>query len=178
FPILSFPLEEGYRRRRPAWDLTTSLCKLGHIQTNCKSQPRCAHCGDKGHTYFKENCQRAQNPPRCVNCQGEHRADSTLCPELSIQKEIRKYAAYRNVSLLDAREIFKDPSCSCGYPMQDADHTLWNCPLYHAQRTSLLAQLIKLEKTPPFKIQDILEKPSSGVVHALYSFFRSCNLSI
>ncbi|XP_029674110.1 uncharacterized protein LOC115242161 [Formica exsecta] len=132
--------------------------RFGHIQNNCKSQPRCAHCGDKGHTYSKDKCQRAQNLPNCVNCQGEHRADSPHCPELSIQKEIRKYAAYRNVSLLDAKEIFKDPSCSCGYPMQDADHILWNCPLYHAQRTSLLAQLAKLKKNPPFKIQDILKK--------------------
>jgi len=81
--------------------------RFGHIKANCKSQPRCSHCGEKGHAFTEEHCQQAQKPPKCANCRGEHRADSSLCPELALQKEIRKYAALRNISLLDAREIFK-----------------------------------------------------------------------
>ncbi|KAL6421050.1 hypothetical protein ACFW04_013574 [Cataglyphis niger] len=50
--------------------------RFGHIQNNCKSQPRCVHCGER-HIY------------------------SNNCPQ------IKKYASYRNVSLLDAKEIFK-----------------------------------------------------------------------
>jgi len=81
--------------------------RFGHIKANCKSQPRCLHCGEKGHVFSEEHCQQTQKPPKCANCRGEHRADSSSCPELAIQKEIRKYAALKNISLLDAREIFK-----------------------------------------------------------------------
>ncbi|EFN68824.1 hypothetical protein EAG_11378 [Camponotus floridanus] len=81
--------------------------RFGHIKTNCKSQPRCSHCGEKGHSFSEEHCHQSHRPPTCANCKGEHRADSFICPEFLTQKEIRKYAAYRNISLLDAREIFK-----------------------------------------------------------------------
>ncbi|XP_029680875.1 uncharacterized protein LOC115246299 [Formica exsecta] len=81
--------------------------RFGHIKINCKGQPRCVHCGEKGHIFSKESCQLSEAPPKCANCQGCHRADSPTCPEFTIQKEIRKFAAYRNVLLLDAREIFK-----------------------------------------------------------------------
>lgn len=41
--------------------------RFGHIKANCKSQPRCSHCGEKGHSFSEEQCQRKQEPPRCVN---------------------------------------------------------------------------------------------------------------
>lgn len=88
--------------------LCHSCLRYGHIKDLCKSQPRCAHCGDKGHSFSKEHCPRSQEPPRCVNCKGAHRADSFSCPEYAIQREIREYAAYKNVSLLDARDIIRD----------------------------------------------------------------------
>lgn len=90
--------------------------RFGHIKVNCKSQPRCAHCEGKGHTFSKEQCQHSEDPPKCANCKGDHRVDSPSCPELITQKEIRKYAAFRNVFLLDAINIFKgnksSPLCS------------------------------------------------------------------
>ncbi|EFN73163.1 hypothetical protein EAG_04000, partial [Camponotus floridanus] len=78
--------------------------RFGHIKTNCKSSPRCAHCGEKGHSLPEEElCQRKDLPPKCINCQGEHRADSSTCPEILLQRDIRKYAAYRNITFVDAR---------------------------------------------------------------------------
>lgn len=138
------------------------------------------HCGEKGHIFSKESCQLSEAPPKCANCQGCHRADSPTCPEFAIQKEIRKFAAYRNVSLLDAREIFKvaDPSCPCGAPRQDVDHVFWGCPRFNGPRTTLLSQLRKFGKIPPLKTQDILKNPFSGVIHALHAFLKSSNLNI
>ncbi|KAL6421607.1 hypothetical protein ACFW04_014225 [Cataglyphis niger] len=81
--------------------------RFEHIQINCKNQSRCVHCGDKGHVFSTDNRLPVLHLPKCANCQGEHRADSSLCPEFATQKEIRKYTAYRNISLLDAKEIFK-----------------------------------------------------------------------
>ncbi|XP_050456631.1 uncharacterized protein LOC126854203 [Cataglyphis hispanica] len=81
--------------------------RFGHIQNNCKSQSRCIRqCG--GYIFSTDNCPCVLHPSKCANCQEEHRADSSLCLELATQKKIRKYAAYRNISLLDAKEIFKE----------------------------------------------------------------------
>ncbi|XP_029680212.1 uncharacterized protein LOC115245858 isoform X2 [Formica exsecta] len=63
--------------------------RFGHIKVNCKSQPRCAYCEGKGHTFSKEQCQHSEDPPKCANCKGDHRVDSPSCPELITQKEIR-----------------------------------------------------------------------------------------
>ncbi|EFN62124.1 hypothetical protein EAG_03786, partial [Camponotus floridanus] len=77
--------------------------RFGHIKINCKSQPRCKHCAEKGHIFSEEDCLQKRQLPKCVNCLGEHRADSLSCPEFILQQEIRKYAAYRNISLIDAK---------------------------------------------------------------------------
>ncbi|KAL6421606.1 hypothetical protein ACFW04_014224 [Cataglyphis niger] len=57
--------------------------------------------------------------------------------------------------------LVADPSCSCGSPKQDADHTFWSCPHYKEQRKSLLSQLAKHKKTLSSGIQEILKNPSS-----------------
>lgn len=73
----------------------------------------------------------------------------------------------------------QDSSCQCGFPNQDADHIFWNCPQYDSQRTSLLRLLSRFKELKhPFKIQDILLNPISGVIHALLSFLKSCNLHL
>lgn len=88
-----------------------SLChscfRFSHTKDNCKSQPRCIHCGEKGHSFSKNHCPRFEEAPRCVNCRGNHRADASNCPEFAIQKEIREYAAHRNLTLRDASEVIR-----------------------------------------------------------------------
>ncbi|KAL6438800.1 hypothetical protein ACFW04_003705 [Cataglyphis niger] len=41
-----------------------------------------------------------------------------------------------------------------------------------------ISQLAKHKKTSSFGIQEILKNPSSGIIHALYSFLKSSNLNI
>lgn len=45
--------------------------------------------------------------PPDVNCRGNHWANASTCPEFAIQKEIREYAAFRNLPLQDANEIIR-----------------------------------------------------------------------
>ncbi|KMQ89246.1 pol-like protein [Lasius niger] len=68
--------------------------------------------------------------------------------------------------------LITDPSCPCGFPIQDADHIFWDCPIPADSRTTLLNRLLKLKKYPPYKIQDLLINPS-GVIRV-----KSLNLSI
>ncbi|KMQ85763.1 pol-like protein, partial [Lasius niger] len=88
-----------------------SLChscfRFGHIKDNCKSQPRCVHCGEKGHSFSKNHCPCFEEAPRCVNCKENHRADASNCPEFAIQEEIREYAAHRNLTLRDASKVIR-----------------------------------------------------------------------
>lgn len=109
FLHLLSPPERGFYRRFSTSQDKNSLVHtpFGHIKASCKSQLRCVHCGEKGHSFSYEHCQQSQLPPKCANCQGNHRADSPTCPEFLMQQEIRKYSATRNISLLDAKEIFK-----------------------------------------------------------------------
>lgn len=48
-----------------------------------------------------------QEPSKCCNCKSDHQADALSCPELAIRKEIREYAIYRNISLLNAKDIIR-----------------------------------------------------------------------
>lgn len=74
--------------------------------------------------------------------------------------------------------LVRDPTCLCGFPIQDADHIFWSCPILNNQRSTLLTRLAKLKKSPPHKVADLLLKPSSEVIHSLYSFLKSANIFI
>lgn len=74
--------------------------------------------------------------------------------------------------------LITDPSCPCGFPIQDADYIFWDCPIPADSRTTLLNRLLKLKKYPPYKIQDLLINPSSGVIRVLLTYLKSLNLSI
>lgn len=102
--------------------------RFGHIKIN-KNQPRCVHYDEKGHSFSKENCQRSDTSPKCVNCQGDHRVDSSTCPEFTTKKKIRKFAAYRNISLLDAREIFRGNRSPPPYSSSSEEFP--SLPLFH-----------------------------------------------
>ncbi|KMQ91027.1 hypothetical protein RF55_9154 [Lasius niger] len=72
--------------------------------------------------------------------------------------------------------LVADPSCLCGFSIQDAEHIFWDCPILINQRTTLLARLSKLKKKPPYSVLDLLKKPSSGIVYSLHVFLKSSNL--
>jgi hypothetical protein len=69
---VEYPTERGIRppQCKRCWEL--------HRTEGCKGEPKCRLCGDAGH-------QTAAHPPqsscKCVNCEGEHAADSPICPK-------------------------------------------------------------------------------------------------
>ncbi|KMQ85658.1 rna-directed dna polymerase from mobile element jockey [Lasius niger] len=78
--------------------------RYGHIKQNCKGYARCVNCGERDHG---DGVACSRSDPHCVNCKGDHPANSSSCPELVTQKEIRMVSAYRNITLLDTNAIVR-----------------------------------------------------------------------
>lgn len=60
--------------------------RFGHHSDNCKSTMRCNLCLEKD---IQDNHRCDVDHPKCVNCEGEHRADDTRCPVIQ-QKRIQE----------------------------------------------------------------------------------------
>ena len=52
--------------------------QFGHIEKTCKNNCVCVRCGKNHQLQGKAKCNEAIN---CVNCLGDHPANSTVCPE-------------------------------------------------------------------------------------------------
>ncbi|KAL1741294.1 hypothetical protein HDZ31DRAFT_45748, partial [Schizophyllum fasciatum] len=73
---------------KPRLRQCTTCWKLGHFSCN---SPRCRICAGthrtEDHRARCKGCRGAladkpcEHPPRCINCKGEHMADSPDCPE-------------------------------------------------------------------------------------------------
>lgn len=89
----------------------TSLCfkcfRFGHIGAQCKSHARCIDCGDIRHG-DNETCPKKDCTPVCINCNRPDRASEYSCPEYSLQRRIREFAAYENVPLSEAATCVRD----------------------------------------------------------------------
>lgn len=55
--------------------------RFGHVQSKCKHEERCCHCGAHGHKVG--NCPSLDQPPKCANCQLKHRSSFFRCPSRS-----------------------------------------------------------------------------------------------
>lgn len=73
--------------------------RYNHITKQCKSKQVCKICGSKDENH---SCS---NNVQCINCHGEHRADSPSCPEKSRQKSIKEFMAFQNVTHLEAARL-------------------------------------------------------------------------
>lgn len=74
--------------------------------------------------------------------------------------------------------IIQDPSCHCGHPVQDVYHIFWHCPTYSASREILIKQLTLHKIQPPYQIQEILRKPTLGVIKSIHFFLKTNNIHI
>ena len=82
--------------------------KFWHTKNSCKGKAVCAGCGEEGH-----NVDDCQNDPKCVNCEGDHRAISKDCPIWKQEKDIVTLKYKENISFADARkrvQPISDPS--------------------------------------------------------------------
>lgn len=65
----------------PQVKMCHNCLRYGHISTQCRSSPRCSHCGGD-HLNVKDNlCPNLDVDPKCVHCLGKHTANSKNCKE-------------------------------------------------------------------------------------------------
>ena len=71
--------------------------KFGHTKNSCKGKAVCAGCGEEGH-----NVDDWWYDPKCVNCEGDHRAISKDCPIWKQEEDIVTLKYRENISIADA----------------------------------------------------------------------------
>ena len=71
---------------------------FGHVADKCRSNFRCAKCGDKHDT---RTCT-VNDVVKCCNCGGTHKASSPECKQFEQAKEINRVKTVQNISYADA----------------------------------------------------------------------------
>ena len=77
---------------------------VGHHETKCGRHPVCCNCGELEHCGPSGVCDK---PAKCVNCSGDHPANSKQCPQWEKKKKILKIKCKNNLSFPDARKQYK-----------------------------------------------------------------------
>jgi hypothetical protein len=73
--------------------------KFGHISKFCTNEKQCFSCGEAKREGY---CIKI-----CLNCNGNHTANTERCPVIKKQKEINQLMAQSNVGFLEARKFFE-----------------------------------------------------------------------
>ena len=75
----------------------------GHHENKCGRQAFCINCG------MPEHCAsgQRQRPAKCVNCSGDHPANSKECPQSEKEKKILKIKCEQNISFPEARKQYE-----------------------------------------------------------------------
>ena len=77
---------------------------FGHHENKCGRHPVCCNCGEPEHCGPSGVCDK---PAKCVNCSGDHPANSKPCPQREKEKKILKIKCENNLSFPDARKQYK-----------------------------------------------------------------------
>ena len=75
--------------------------KFGHHKSQCTRRKMCKNCGMDRSDHQEAICQWL----KCVNCQGEHSADSRFCEAWKKEKDIIKIKYTQNISFPKAPKI-------------------------------------------------------------------------
>jgi len=107
-----------------------SCHRIGHINKNCKSKSRCLFCGGDAHDPSSA-CLKKNDKPACINCQGEHLANSRDCPLIVKHRMILSLAASENIPLIEAkRKILQNTTTP-----KDIVYDYNNFPLLNSNKT-------------------------------------------
>ena len=74
---------------------------FGHHENKCGRHAVCCNCGEPEHCAPSGVCDK---PAKCVNCSGNHPANSKQCPQREKEKKILKIKCENNLSFPDARK--------------------------------------------------------------------------
>ena len=75
----------------------------GHHENKCNRQALGINCGMPEHCASGQ-CQR---PAKCVNCSGDHPANSKECPQWEKENKILKIKCEQNISFPEARKQYE-----------------------------------------------------------------------
>ena len=76
---------------------------FGHHENKCGRHPVCCNCAQPEH-FASGQCDK---PAKCVNCSGDHPANSKECPQWEKEKQILKIKCEQNISFPEARKQFE-----------------------------------------------------------------------
>jgi len=79
--------------------------RYGHSKVTCNRSMACARCGKEGHV--DTDCAASEH---CCNCEGNHAAFSKDCPEWQRQRDITRLKFEKNVSFVEAKQLFEASS--------------------------------------------------------------------
>ena len=77
---------------------------FGHHENKCGRHAVCCNCGELEHCAPSGVCDK---PAKCVNCSGNHPANSKQCPQWEKEKKILKIKCENNLSFPDARKQYE-----------------------------------------------------------------------
>ena len=77
---------------------------FGHHENKCGRHAVCCNCGEPEHCAPSGVCDK---PAKCVNCSGNHPANSKQCPQWEKEKKILKIKCENNLSFPDARKQYE-----------------------------------------------------------------------
>ena len=77
---------------------------FGHHENKCGRHAVCCNCGEPEHCAPSGVCDK---PAKCVNCSGDHPANSKQCPQWEKEKKILKIKCENNLSFPDARKQYE-----------------------------------------------------------------------
>ena len=78
--------------------------RLHHMAKSCTAKMRCLICSGE---HNKKDCDRPNNP-KCANCGGAHVANSKFCSIYSMEQEIEKVRAKKQIVYTEARNLVLD----------------------------------------------------------------------
>lgn len=94
----------GYKIRVELYLFPVKQCRncwgYGHKTQNCKRVKKCSKCGQQADKHG-EQCNQS-----CINCHGNHSADSKHCPERQKQKRIAEKMQQEKLTYQEARGTF------------------------------------------------------------------------
>lgn len=74
--------------------------------------------------------------------------------------------------------IIHNIRCDCGAPLQDLNHTIWQCPFFDQERIILYENLISLRKYPPYNICNFLATADIKALECIFNFLQKCDLNL
>ncbi|XP_022828405.1 uncharacterized protein LOC111357833 [Spodoptera litura] len=112
-----------------------NCCRFGHTRTLCRSKPRCFRCGQD---HPGDGCLVSEEVAHCINCNGNHFANNSACPELGRQKSIKALMAEKAISYAEASQVF---------PAVKKSYAEWNVRSTLPRKSDLLHLINKFKPT-------------------------------